>query len=158
MSVQAFNFSTVFSIQISYGTYTRTLTFQNVISIQALTEGCTRLHLRCPAVAQAIYAKKARGVAAFIYLQYPGVSAMEWHPFTVSGLVWPDTQSSTGADTELRIMDQGRAQGSNVQGAGVEPRKAPPDGVTVHIKSMGPASWSDRLYLDALEKQVCPEL
>jgi hypothetical protein len=82
MSVQTLNFSKVFSIQISYSTYTRTLTFQNVISIQALAEGCTRLHLRCPAVAQAIYAKKARGVAAFIYLQYPGVSAMEWHPFS----------------------------------------------------------------------------
>jgi hypothetical protein len=79
------------------------------------------------------------------------------HPFTVSGLVWPDTQSSTGADTEMSVMDQGRSQGSSVHGAGVEPREAPPDGVTVHIKSMGAGSWSDRLYLDALEKQVCPK-
>ena len=66
----------------------------------------------------------------------------------MSGLVWPDTQSSTGADAEMSVMDHG---------AVVEPRDAPPDGVTVHIKSMGAGSWSDRLYLDALEKQVCPK-
>jgi hypothetical protein len=49
-------------------------------------------------VAQAIYAKKAQGLAAFIYLQHPDVSAnpLEWHPFTVSGLEWSDMQMLSG--------------------------------------------------------------
>jgi hypothetical protein len=114
----------------------------SVVSVQALADGCTRLHLRCPAIAQAIYAKKADGIAAFIYLQHPGISAnpLEWHPFTVSGLEW-----SAGPDREMSSW-QGQA-------AAVPAREGPPDGLTVHIKSMGAGSWSERLHKAALEKQ-----
>jgi len=50
------------------------------LSAQALADGCTRLHLDCPAVAQAIWCKKANGLASFVYIQISAINnnPMEW--------------------------------------------------------------------------------
>ena len=129
-----------------------------IISASALpgsegSKGATHVRLHCPAVAQALWAKKAQGIGAFIYLQSPTISRnpMEWHPFSVSGFEWTggkgveqEQEMGTIPPTASLLNVPVGSRSSGYQP--LQPHEGPPDGLSVHIKSMGKGTWTKRLW------------
>jgi len=118
-----------------------------VLSAEVLPKGATRLRLRCPAVAKAIWDEKAAGIGTFVYLQASAVdkNPLAWHPFSVCGL-----ESSTSAN---EMQAAGQVPSAAARGYAQLCPGEVPDSIAVTIRDMGAGTWSGALHAAVLHKQ-----
>mmetsp|Transcript_33729 Transcript_33729/g.82917 ORF Transcript_33729/g.82917 Transcript_33729/m.82917 type:complete len:772 (-) Transcript_33729:2926-5241(-) len=99
---------------------------------QPLPGGIVQLDIQCADLAQRLYASGTAAIGTYIYLQCSMASRdpLDFHPFSISGLL-----STTGPSDE----------------AGDDSRK---QFITLHIKDMGPQTWSGSLHRAVKDGEV----
>jgi len=99
------------------------------------------LKIVCPSIAEKLWNKGSRAIGSFVCIASSDVSAnpSALHPFSVSGFL-----HETSKDQEMSQMADGMLNTMDLD--------SKPIGIQLHIKSMGPRTWSQRL-LEAARDQ-----
>uniref|UniRef100_A0A7S4NWH9 FAD-binding FR-type domain-containing protein n=1 Tax=Guillardia theta TaxID=55529 RepID=A0A7S4NWH9_GUITH len=112
-----------------------------VQEVKVYDEDVVNLKIVCPAVAERLWNKGARAIGSFVSIACSDISAnpSALHPFSVSGFL-----RERSKEQEMSQMADGTLEGMDLG--------SKPVGIQVHIKSMGPKTWTQRLLEAAKNK------